>query len=211
MADERARSTLERREEVLAAAAECFMRRGYDATTMDHVAEMLGATKGRVYHHFTSKPELFFAVWRRAMELVYDAILPHATTDEPGGERLAAMARAHALCMMEKRPFQRTLSRGVDLYRLGETSAENTAILKVLMDQRRDYELLFRRVTQAGVDDGSLAVPDARIATRSLLGALNWVTVWYEPRPGETRADRERLADQIVQTVLQGFGAARGG
>ncbi len=115
------------------------------------------------------------------------------------------MSRAHALCMMEKRPFQRTLARGVDLYRFGETSAENTAILKVLMDQRRDYELLFRRVTQAGVDDGSLAVPDARIATRTLLGALNWVTIWYEPRPGEVRADRERLAEQVVQTVLQGF------
>ena len=46
----------DRREEVLAAAAECFMRRGYEQTSMDDVAETLGATKGRVYHHSAPNP-----------------------------------------------------------------------------------------------------------------------------------------------------------
>ena len=211
MADLAPKALPERREAVLAAAAECFMRRGYGATTMDHVAERLGATKGRVYHHYTSKPELFFAVYRRGMEIMREAVQPHlgartaAGRRVPGGDRLVAMARAHTLCLMEARTFARTLILGVDLYRFGDTTPEHRAVLEELMAQRRDYELAFRRTVQAAVKDGSLSSRNPALATRTLLGALNGVTVWYEPRPGETRADREALAREVVQTVLQGL------
>lgn len=205
MADGARRSAPARREEVLAAAAECFMRRGYGATTMDHVAEMLGATKGRVYHHYPSKPELFFAVYRRGMELLGEAVRPHVAARARAGERFVAMARAHTLCMMEARTFARTLMMGVDLYRFGDTTPEHRAVLTELMAQREDYELLFRQTLQAAVQEGSLAVRDPSLATRTMLGSLNWVTIWYAPRPEETRAQREALADEVVQTVLQGF------
>ncbi len=107
--------------------------------------------------------------------------------------------------MMETQTFQRNLTLGVDLYRFGETSAEHRATLEELMDLRRAYEDAFRRTFAAGKADGSLAVPDPSLAMRTLLGAINWVAVWYSPRHGETRAHRETLADGIVDQVLQGY------
>lgn len=195
----------DRREEVLAAAAGCFMRKGYEATSMDDVAEALGATKGRVYHHFRSKPDLFFAVYRRAMDINMGVVEPQAQGPGMAAERLARMAKAHALAMMESQTFQRSLTLGADLYRFGVTSPEDTAILKALMDYRFAYENLFRRAVEAGLADGSIAVPDASLAVRALFGALNWVTVWYSPRPGETRGHREKLAEALVETVMGGF------
>ncbi|QCI65461.1 TetR/AcrR family transcriptional regulator [Phreatobacter stygius] len=200
---------LDRREEVLAAAAECFMRRGYEQTSMDDVAEALGATKGRVYHHFRSKPELFFQVYRRAMDILMQACEPVVAQGGSGEQRLHGMAKAHTLCMMETRTFQRTLTMGVDLYRFGETSPEHKAVLEELMGLRFVYEDLFRHTFEAGIADGTLAVPDPSLAMRTLLGALNWVTVWYSPRPGETRRHREQLAEEIVETVLGGYRARR--
>jgi AcrR family transcriptional regulator len=204
-----ARQSHARREEVLAAAAECFMRRGYASTSMDDVADSLDATKGRVYHHFPSKPDLFFAVYRRAMDILMDNVVPAFETRGTGEQRLFAMARAHTLAMMETRTFQRSLTLGVDLYRFGETTPEHKAVLEELIDARRVYEDLYRRVIEAGLADGTLSVPDPSLAMRTLLGALNWVTIWYSPRPGETRADREVLADQIVETTLGGYRPAR--
>ncbi|CEJ15724.1 HTH-type transcriptional repressor KstR2 [bacterium YEK0313] len=199
----------DRREEVLAAAAECFMRRGYEQTSMDDVADMLGATKGRVYHHFRSKPELFFEVYRRAMAILMHAVEPITRRSGSAGERLGGMARAHTLAMMETRSFQRSLTLGVDLYRFGHTGPEHKAALEELMSLRFVYEDLYRDTFAAGLADGTLEVSDPSLAMRTLLGALNWVAVWYTPRPGETRAHRERLADEIVETVLGGYRARR--
>lgn len=195
----------DRREEVLAAAARCFMRRGYESTSMDDVAEALGATKGRVYHHFRSKPDLFFAVYRRAMDINMGVVEPQARGPGTAAERLTRMATAHALAMMESQTFQRSLTLGADLYRFGATSPEDKAILKDLMDYRFAYENLFRRTVEDGLADGSIVVPDASLAVRALFGALNWVTVWYSPRQGETRGHRETLAGALVETVMGGF------
>ncbi len=55
----------EKREAILAAAAELFSERGIAATTMDLVAERAGAAKMTVYAHFVDKPALLAAVFER--------------------------------------------------------------------------------------------------------------------------------------------------
>lgn len=194
----------DRREQVLAAAAGCFMRRGYEATSMDDVAEAVGATKGRVYHHFRSKPELFFEVYRRAMAILMDSAVSAEVGGGTAAERLARVSRGHVLSMMETQTFQRALTQGADLYRFG-AAGEHRAVLEELMDLRRSYEDVIRRLFSEGRADGSLACLDPSLAMRTLLGALNWVAIWYSPQPGETRQHREHLAREIVAQSLSGY------
>jgi hypothetical protein len=40
---------------------------------------------------------------------------------------------------------------------------------------------------------------------KALLGSLNWTSRWYQPRPGETRAERERLAEELAQFAVHVF------
>lgn len=47
---------------LLAAAARVYARRGFDAATVDEVAEEAGFTKGAVYDHFGSKENLLVAL-----------------------------------------------------------------------------------------------------------------------------------------------------
>ena len=47
---------------LLEAAARVYARRGFDAATLDEVAEEAGFTKGAVYDHFGSKEKLLFAL-----------------------------------------------------------------------------------------------------------------------------------------------------
>jgi AcrR family transcriptional regulator len=197
-------TSIDRREEVLAAAALCFMKRGYEATSMDDVAVALGATKGRVYHHFRSKPELFFEVYRRAMAILMDGAAAAEADGGMAAERLERVSRTHVLSMMETQTFQRSLTLGADLYRFGD-AGEHKAVLEELMDIRRAYEDVFRRLFAEGAADGTLGRLDPSLAMRTVLGALNWVAIWYSAQPGETRAHRERLADEIVEQVLGGY------
>jgi AcrR family transcriptional regulator len=52
-----------RREQILAAAAECFARAGYHATTVADIAEAAGLSKGTPYLYFPSKEALFIALY----------------------------------------------------------------------------------------------------------------------------------------------------
>jgi TetR/AcrR family transcriptional repressor of uid operon len=52
-----------RRDQILAAAAECFARAGYHATTMADIAETAGVSKGTPYLYFPGKEALFIALY----------------------------------------------------------------------------------------------------------------------------------------------------
>jgi AcrR family transcriptional regulator len=49
-------------QEILQAARQIFIARGYEATSMDAVAKAAGVSKATVYAHFRSKSELFTAI-----------------------------------------------------------------------------------------------------------------------------------------------------
>jgi AcrR family transcriptional regulator len=51
------------RKQILATSLELFMAQGYEATTVDGIAEAAGVTKPTVYYHFESKEDLFHALF----------------------------------------------------------------------------------------------------------------------------------------------------
>src|SRR5256885_3484936 len=53
--------------EIVAAALEVFVERGFAATRLEEVARRAGVTKGTVYLYFTSKEALFKAVVRQTI------------------------------------------------------------------------------------------------------------------------------------------------
>src|ERR1700744_1000983 len=83
------------RSEILDAAAACFSKTGFSATSIDDIADQLTATKGMVYHHYRSKAELFFDVHVCAMEMDFAAIEAAAARGSSSFERLELMAYAH--------------------------------------------------------------------------------------------------------------------
>jgi AcrR family transcriptional regulator len=62
------------RTRILDAARSCFVERGYDQTTMKDIASAADMTAGALYHHFTSKQDLFAAVFHRHQETAFDAL-----------------------------------------------------------------------------------------------------------------------------------------
>lgn len=58
--------------ELLAAALDLFVERGYAGTRLDDVASRAGVSKGTLYLYFSSKEELFKAVIREGLVPVYE-------------------------------------------------------------------------------------------------------------------------------------------
>ena len=53
---------------ILAGARTLFLGRNYAAVTMDHIAAAAEVTKGALYHHFSSKEELYLAMMHANLE-----------------------------------------------------------------------------------------------------------------------------------------------
>lgn len=58
---------MDRRQQVLQAAAKSFSLFGYKATTMDQVAKIANVGKGTIYTFFTNKEQLFDEILRDMM------------------------------------------------------------------------------------------------------------------------------------------------
>ncbi|HEY3008907.1 MAG TPA: TetR/AcrR family transcriptional regulator [Micromonosporaceae bacterium] len=82
-----------RRQQILDAAAVCFARNGFHATSMQDVISQAGLSVGAVYRYFKSKDELRTAVGERYVGAVTDELTAVAY-HEPALAPAEAMARA---------------------------------------------------------------------------------------------------------------------
>jgi AcrR family transcriptional regulator len=195
----------ERRSDILDAAARAFMRQGFAATSLDRVSDEIGSTKGAIYYYYRSKSELFFAVHRRGMELTSAAIQPHFEKRSGARERLYDMATAHTLLIMDQLPYLRVIAQGLELHLLERTNERERADLAEVAALRQANENLYIRVIREGVASREFRSVDPKLAAKPLLGALNWTSRWYQPRPGETLAAKKRMAESIAEFVVAGL------
>lgn len=183
------------------------MERGYTETSIDDVARRLGATKGRVYHHFASKADLFAAIFRTGMDMDYAAIEPYRELAGTALDRLRAMARAHCRQIIVSRPYQRVVWQGVQMLLRGSTTPELRADLLKLSSYRDDYEQIFRQVIEVARDEGRLRFDNLSISVSLMFVTLNSPIFWYAQRPDETEKHIEELVDQIVAFAMRGLGS----
>ncbi|SHJ82113.1 transcriptional regulator, TetR family [Shimia gijangensis] len=198
----------DRYEELLVAAAECFQKQGFSATSIDTVARYLGATKGRVYHYFPSKMDLFNAVRDRAMALAFDAIRPGYESDLPPVEKLAAMSTGHVKAMMQHHSYMQVLLDGLQMQRFGATTEFQRAAMERHLGERNAFEACFREVLQAGCDAGDLKLGRMSYILQSYLVALNGPVFWYRPREGDDDEKYATIAEDVVRFALAGVGVA---
>ncbi|RKK02124.1 TetR family transcriptional regulator [Pseudoroseomonas wenyumeiae] len=193
------------KQQILVAAAACFMEQGFHTTTIDDVARRLGATKGRIYHHYPAKIDLFFDVHREGMARLFRAVEPAMQAPGDGLTVLAAMLHAHALALMDNYDFESVVVQGVQLHRFGALTPAQRQVLDELIASRDQFESLFKQQAEAARRDGSMAELDVSVAVKTMLGALQWSLIWYRPEADAGPSSRAALAAAMVRTLINGL------
>jgi AcrR family transcriptional regulator len=201
------------REDILLAAADVLQKRGYEATTMKDIAGAVDLTAASLYHHFRNKDELLLAVLEAGLETVLARLEPIRLAQAPPEEKLRRMIHEHvvgvaqntsvgAAMVFEIRSLMNAYTRATT--GTGKLSpAERDAFLarRDAFFARRDaFEESFRQVIRDGIAAGVFRPVDVPIFVKTLLGAHNWVGVWY--RPGG-RLSGEAIAAQMAETFLR--------
>lgn len=102
----------EKKKQIMEAAMRCFSRKGYEATSIQEIAQELGMAKGSLYFYFKSKEELLLSV----IAYFGERMLAEMTTlpeerQLPPRERLILQLRRHYAYVMKNREFPIMLMR----------------------------------------------------------------------------------------------------
>ena len=84
----------ERRGQLLIAASEVFVDRGYHAAGMDEIADRAGVSKPILYQHFVSKLELYLAVLAKHVENLVSGVRQALRTTTDNRQRLRSAVQA---------------------------------------------------------------------------------------------------------------------
>jgi AcrR family transcriptional regulator len=175
-----------RRREILEIAATIFAQKGFDATTIRDIADASGVWAGSLYHHFTSKEEIFLDVHQAGIEKIASSVVEALKGVEDPWDRLEALAIAHCEALLSSDELPVIVSPYFSNL-LGVVRSQ-------LVAQRDRYEKIVAPI----IDDLDLpAHIDPIIFRLHFLGALNWVPTWYNPRRGYTP---RQIALQLVAT-----------
>jgi len=194
---------------IVEAAAKCFMQAGYSDTSIDDVADDLGATKGRIYHYYRSKAELFFDVHRHGMAINVSAIEPLATGEGGPVERLETMCKAHLTNMLDHIFYQRVVLQGVEMHLSSSTTPKQREKLKLLMKEREHYEGFFRDVLLEGREQGVFSFDNPSFVSKAVLAILNNPVLWYRPRKAQSEKEKAQIIEEFSALAMQSVNAQR--
>lgn len=192
------------REKLLQAAGRAFMERGYSGTSIDDIAGVIDATKGAVYHHFSSKADIYLAVQERAIERIDRLVRPIFRDDLPVEEKLYRMAREHLMAIFTDFPGAKVAVEGLERSVMTAAGLEERRRLRRLIAQRNDYERMFRTTIERGIAEGVFVDEPGGILGRGVLGALNWSTLWFDPNRTKSVPALTQLAEKLSAFAVRG-------
>jgi AcrR family transcriptional regulator len=178
---------------ILRTAAQLFNQRGFYATSLNDLAKLLNVTKPSLYYYVKSKDDILLQILHHAMGQIEPAILHAEETGANGLEKLRIFVGSYVQVL--------TGDFGKCLVLSGTTPLEP--------ESREQVAPAFRRIDRAvrgmiaqGIEDGSIAHCEPKIAAFSLFGSLHWMTSWYRAN-GDFSADE--LAEQIFAIFREGL------
>src|SRR3954471_797686 len=95
-AQKRSTPNNERLAEIYRTAAEIILRKGYDATSVNDIANALGMTKAGLYHYIHGKKELLFDIMNYGMEQLDKEVVIPAKAIQDASARLRFMLASHS-------------------------------------------------------------------------------------------------------------------
>ncbi|MGW0769993.1 TetR/AcrR family transcriptional regulator [Streptomyces sp. NPDC002676] len=186
----------ERREELLATAAEVFAAQGYKATTVREIADAAGMLAGSLYYHFDSKESMLDQILSTFLNELwdrYDAVLasglgPRETIEALVTESFREIGRHRA---------------AVAIYQKESKHLVNQPRFHYLADSQARFEKAWLGTLERGVAaEVFRADLDVRLTYRFVRDTV-WVAAsWY--RPGGQHSPEE-IARQYLSMVLEGI------
>lgn len=183
----------ERERQMLAVAEEVFADRGYQATSMDDIAERVGVSKPMIYEYFGSKEGLLVACIRdvrtQLTAAVTDAVVGAADPEQALRRGLVAFFE-----------FTANRRRAWDLMLRSEAAVAGRAALAEIEEARREQTAIDMVLLRGFYPDAPER--DIEAAAEIVVGACERLSLWFVARDDVTA---EEAAEHLMRLVWFGM------
>lgn len=179
---------------------------------MKDIAAAVHLTAASLYHHFPSKDALLLAVLEAGMAESLARVQP--IVEQPGmtsAEKLRALICEHISGITQNTAIGAAMVFEIRTLMIARPPSERAddaeraaydefvARRNAFFRERDLFEECFRRVLREGIARGEFRAVDAAIFTKTMLGAQNWVGVWFRP---DGRLNGGQIAAMMADTFL---------
>ena len=199
-----ARRKQARPSELLAAALDLFVEKGFAATRAEEVARRAGVSKGTLFLYFASKEDLFKAVVRENISGLY----PEWSTELDNFSGPTAALLHHCMRAWWSR-IGDTKASGISKLIMSEAS--NFPELAAFYQQEvvEPGRELIRRILQRGIDRAEFRAMDLDYAVYSVVAPMMFLVMWKHSlgacMPMQSRIVPEDYIQAQIDTILRGL------
>jgi len=188
------RRYLARRLEILRAAGKQFRAAGFAETGMRDIAAAADLSPANLYNYFQGKHEILFFCQDVTLDRLLAALEQSRRSNANAAEKLRLVVVSHLCCVLDE-------VEGSAAHLL--TTALPPRLQQRLVLKRDRYEEGVRHLIATGTRTGEFVPCDPALATRAILGALNWSVRWFNPDGRLTAAEiAEGFADYLIRGLL---------
>jgi TetR/AcrR family transcriptional regulator, cholesterol catabolism regulator len=162
------------RDQILRTAADLFRERGYRASTLDDIAARLGMSKASLYTYFRGKEEMLAAISRETIEGFTRELGLVLRSDLSPEDKLRRIVRDHVRFVIANRSFLTVF--------FSEEANLPPRFVRAIAAQKDRYDKGVESVIADGIGRGVFRDVPPRLVVFGLLGMLNWLYKWYNPR-----------------------------
>lgn len=190
-----AKSSSDRKAQILVASAELFSRKGYEKTSMKDIADHVGLSKPALYYHLKSKHELLYTIMNDLMEFGIAGLQKIEGMSIPIDEKIRLGIQHHLSS------FDQYIAEYVVMLH-EKTDWLPSSLEKKVKGKFKNYttlwdkligEAIARKVIRPGIDP--------KILVWAILGMCNWVYKWYSR---EGRLTNPEIADIFYRIIRDG-------
>ncbi|MGW1026657.1 TetR/AcrR family transcriptional regulator [Streptomyces sp. NPDC002577] len=169
-----------REQQMMDAAVRIFGQRGYQAASMDEIADLAGVSKPLVYLYLNSKEDLFTACIRREARSLIEAVRAGVRLEDPADRRLWGGLRAFFTHTAQNQDGWAVLHRQARTH--GEPFAAEAAAM------RKEIVALVTRLIAVAAREAHRdpSLPEREVAglAEALVGSAESLAAWANATPG---------------------------
>ena len=182
------------RDQILRTAADLFRKRGYRASTLDDIATRLGMSKASLYTYFRAKEEMLAAISRETIEGFTRELGLVLRSDLSPEDKLRRIVREHVRFVIANRSFLTVF--------FSEEANLPPRFAQALAAQKDRYDKGVESLIAEGIRRGVFRDVPPRLVVFGLLGMLNWIYKWFNPRG---RWGAEEISQAFLAVVESGL------
>jgi TetR/AcrR family transcriptional regulator, cholesterol catabolism regulator len=191
----------DRRELIVATAAEMFARKGIRSTTVREIADAVGILSGSLYHYFNSKDEI---VQEILMDFL-DTIRARNAEVLARGQGAAQSLRDIVLTSLQ---LAKEMPDATAIYQNEVQYVRETPRFKEVQEAAAEVQRAWLGIIERGAADGAFRDDIAPRVFHRLIRDAVWLSERSQRR--DDGYTTEQLADAIISIFLDGFAARAG-